>query len=211
MISLLAASLSPATAQLDAPGALSDYSGCTQDGCVWVPEFSKRQIYSRGDLTYSVHETEHPDAATFTLRRGVGVLFSTPLKNLGASVSVAWTAQNDWFSITWSDAGAIGIFHTRIFHLAGDKIVESYAPRAAFADFRSRHRCRERGENIQAYRWDEETGTVVLVMSVYNTGDCGREMGHMEAYFVSPFDGEVLRHLNLTQLQAYMKERKPGI
>jgi hypothetical protein len=107
--------------------------------------------------------------------------------------------------VTWSDGGAIGNFHTRIFHVQGDSIREFATVESAFKSFESRHFCKARGDNVQAYGWDEPTHTLVLVMSVYPTGDCGRDLGHTEAYFVRPTDGTVTHHLTAAQLNAYMK------
>jgi hypothetical protein len=199
---------SPVRPQLAAPGALDDFSGCNRDGCTWVPMFTKRQSYEKNDLTYSVHATENPDDGLFRLKRGVKTIYTTNLKDLSASVSVVWTAAGDWFAITWSNGGAVGGFQTRVFHVEGDKVTERYAARAALREFRSRHSCRARGENEQAYRWDEQTGALILVMSVYPTSDCGRDMGHTEAYFVDPADGKVVRHLTGSQFEVYVKNQR---
>jgi len=64
---------------------------------------------------------------------------------------------------------------------------------------------RREGKTYQAYRWDEANEALVLVMSVYPASDCGKEMGHTEAYFVQPADGGILHHVDLAQLEAYMK------
>jgi hypothetical protein len=192
-------------AQLDAPMASSSFGACTQDGCMWVPEFAKQKVYRRGDLAYLVQMLPSEQGGTFVLRRDRKVLLTTPLKDLSASVSVVWSQKNDWFAVTWSDGGAVGGFHTRVFHIAGDEVRETRAVDRAFQDFRSRHSCKARGENVQAYRWDEANEALVLVMSVYPASDCGKEMGHTEAYFVQPADGGILHHVDLAQLKAYMK------
>jgi len=192
-------------AQLDAPMASSSFGACTRDTCMWVPEFAKQKVYRRGAFAYSVRMPPSEEGGTFVLRRNRKVLLTTPLKELSASVSVVWSQKDDWFAITWSDGGAVGGFHTRVFHVAGDEVRETQAVARAFHDFRSRHSCKERGENVQAYRWDEASESLVLVMSVYPTSDCGKEMGHTEAYFVQATDGAILQHFDLAQLKAYMK------
>lgn len=185
--------------QLDAPGALSDFGVCGREVCTWVPELAAQKVYRRADMSYSV------DGDTFELRRGNKVLLSTPLQDLSASVSVAWSPKSDWFSVTWSNGGAIGGFNTRVFHIVRDDITETSAPEKAFQEFRSRHTCKERGENLQAYRWSDDGNSLVLVMSVYPTSDCGADMGHTEAYIVRPVDGSILRHLNISQLNQYIR------
>ena len=192
-------------AQVDAPAALSDFGACSGDTCTWVPEFAKQKIYSRGNLTYLIHVPPGEGGGTFVMRQGAKVLLTTQLKDLSASASVVWSQKSDWFAVTWSDGGAIGNFHTRVFHVLDDVVHEETLVKPAFQDFRSRHSCKERGENVQAYRWDADTTALVLVMSVYPTSDCGKEMGHTEGYFVRPADGIIVRHLDLAQLKAYMK------
>jgi hypothetical protein len=190
---------------LEAPMASSDFGACFHDTCTWVPQFSKRQIFERGDLAYSVRMRSNEDGGTFVLRRDDKILLTTPLKDLSASVSTVWSSKSDWLAVTWSDGGAVGGFHTRVFHLVGDEVRETSATVIAFRDFRSRHSCKARGENVQAYRWDEATEGLVLVMSVYPASDCGKQMGHMEAYLVRPTDGSILQHFDLAQFNAYAK------
>lgn len=141
----------------------------------------------------------------FELRRGRRVLLSTELKKSNASVTTVWSPDSEWLAVTWSDGGAIGLFRTRIFHLEGDRVSEVNVAEKAFRDFQSRHSCPSRGENLQAYQWDAASKAFMLVMSVYPTGDCGRELGHTEAYLVRPTDGEILHHLTAGQLTAYMR------
>lgn len=124
---------------------------------------------------------------------------------MSASVFVVWSQRNDWFAITWSDGGAIGNFHTRVFHIAGNNVKEADSVKPAYADFRSRHWCRIRGNNVQAYGWDETSGALVLVTSVYPTGDCGKDLGHTEAYLVQPASGAILKHLSLRDFNEYAK------
>lgn len=187
--------------QLDAPNALSDhgYSSCSHSSCLFAPD-EHPKTYRRGRFTYSVSEE-----GKLVVRNGQTILLSTLLKDLSASVFVSWSEKTDWIAVTWSDGGAIGNFHTRVFHIDADKAQESQAVKTAFADFRSRHWCKARGDNVQAYGWDKKTGALVLAASVYNTGDCGKDMGHMEAYFVRPDDGAILQHMTLREFTAYAR------
>jgi hypothetical protein len=199
-ISLLLACAS-GTCQLDAPTAISDhgYSSCSHSSCMFVPD-EHPKTYRQGNFTYSASEE-----GKLVVRNGQTIVLSTLLKDLSASVFVTWSERSDWLAVTWSDGGAIGNFHTRVFQINGDSAHESQAVNRAFADFRSRHWCKARGDNVQAYGWDKEKGALVLVTSVYNTGDCGRDMGHMEAYFVRPGDGAILQHMTLLEFTAYAR------
>jgi len=200
-VSLLLACV-PGMCQLPAPTAISDfgYSSCSSASCLFVPDDDHPKTYRQGNLSYTV-----TGDGQFTLSREQRTIFSTRLKDLSASVFVVWSERNEWFAITWSDGGAVGGFHTRVFHIAGDKVSEAEAATNAFADFRSRYWCEPRGDNVQAYGWDKSTGALVLVTSVYPTGDCGKDLGHMEAYLVQPTDGAILKHLSLREFNAYAK------
>jgi hypothetical protein len=188
--------------QLPAPTAISDvgYSSCSHASCLFVPDDEHPKTYRQGDFTYAVTEGDE-----FTLSRDRKTILSTHLKDLSASVFVVWSERNDWFAITWSDGGAIGNFHTRVFQVAEDKVTEVEAVRNAYADFRSRHWCKTRGDNVQAYGWDEKTSALVIVTSVYPTGDCGKDLGHTEAYLVQPTDGAIIKHPSLREFNVYAK------
>ena len=139
-----------AICQLAAPTAISDfgYTSCSHSSCLFVPDDQHPKAYRQGDLSYTVTES-----GTFNLSRGQKVILSTRLKDLSASVFVVWLERNEWFAITWSDGGAIGNFHTRVVQIAGDQAVEAESVKTAFSDFRGRHWCKARGDNVQAYGW----------------------------------------------------------
>jgi hypothetical protein len=117
------------SAQLDAPTAISDagFSSCSRDACTFVPDSDHPKLYHRGDLIYTVELPPSDEGGRFVLRRGEKILVATPLKDLSASVFVVWSGKSDWFSVTWSDGGAIGNFHTRVFHIQGDEVRETKA------------------------------------------------------------------------------------
>lgn len=189
-------------AQIDAPTAISDfgYASCLKNSCLFVPDDQHPKTYRQGAFSYTVGED-----GKFILSKDHKMVWSTMLKDLSASVFVTWSERDNRFAITWSDGGAIGNFHTRVFHLAGDSINETASTQIAFQDFRGRHWCRTRGDNVQAAGWDRQTGALILVLSVYPTGDCGKDLGHTEAYFVAPQNGAIRRHLNIREFNLYAK------
>jgi hypothetical protein len=192
-------------AQLDAPTALSDFAGCAHHTCTWVP-WSTHKTFKQGDLTYTVEVTNKDDSGgEFVLRRVGKELLRTPLKDLSASASVVWSDDKKSFAITWSDGGAIGNFHVRTFHIDGDSVTEWPATQQAFDAFKALHWCKTRGDNIQAYRWLPDSKGLVLVLSVYPTGDCGEDLGHTEAYVVDAATGDIQQKWGVKQLNAYMR------
>ena len=76
---------------------------------------------------------------------------------------------------------------------------------AAVADFKLRHYCKDRGNNVQAYRWINGGDELLLETSVYNTSDCGRDMGYFEGYVVRAQDGAILKHYSRAEWIAYMR------
>ena len=194
---------SQTSAQLPAPSALDSFAGCAHHTCTWVPTFADKS-FREGELSYRV-ETEKETAGTFVLARGAMVLLRTQLDDLDASVSVVWSDDQKNFAITWSDGGSIGGFHVRAFHIDGDTVSELPVASRAFESFKARHWCELRGDNIQAHSWLHESRDLLLVVSVYPTGDCGKEMGHTEAYVVEAATGQIREHWNLKQLNTYMR------
>lgn len=190
-------------AQLDAPGAFDSFSGCAHHTCTWVPG-AVNKTFTRGDLTYRV-ETHDDSGGTFILERGREQILRTDLKDLSASVSVVWSDDQRNFAITWSDGGAIGNFHVRAFRIGDDSVTELPAPKQAWAAFTSRHWCKERGDNIQAHSWYPDSQSLVLVLSVYNTGDCGKDLGHTEGFVVDATTGEIKAHWDMKELNTYLK------
>jgi hypothetical protein len=137
-------------------------------------------------------------------------LLRTELKDVSASVTITCGLSCNEFAVTWSDGGAIGGFHVRVFQDNGSTFVETDTVDTAFRHFKAHHDCATRGDNVQAYRF-ENAQTLLLILSVYDTGDCGKEMGHTEGYFVRVSDGKILRTITDAELTAYMKRHPEGI
>jgi|GEM_PF-6311440 len=205
LVLIIAGSAAFAPAQLPAPGAFNDFSGCAHHTCTWVP-WTTHKTFREGDLSYSVEVTQKDDnQGDFVLRRGEKLLIRTPLKDLSASVSVVWSDDRRNFAVTWSNGGAIGAFRVRAFHVEADSVSELPAWEKAWAEFKKRHWCRARGDNIQAYSWLPDSRQFILVLSVYPTGDCGADSGHTEAYLVDAETGEIQQNWSIKKLNAYMR------
>ena len=202
----LASSCAPLNhAQLDAPTALSDFAGCRHNTCTWVP-WSTHQSFRQGEFTYLVDNFRPDDTGgDFVLNRGKQSLLRTELKDLSASVSVVWSPDRRSFALTWSNGGAEGGFNVRVFRIQDDSVRELPSTQKAFDDFRSRHWCEARGDNLQAYRWSRDSRQLVLVLSVYPTSDCGRQMGHTEGYLVDATTGQIKENWSASRLKAFIR------
>lgn len=201
----LAIGSSAACAQLDAPTALSEYASCKHHTCTWVP-WNTHKTFKHGEFAYTVDKLKDNDEdGDFVLRRRDKVLLRTPLKDLSASVSVVWSPDSRSFAITWSNGGASGGFDVRVFQIRGDSAVELPAVGVAYEAFKARHWCPARGDNLQAYRWTSDSKELILVLSVYPTGDCGKQMGHTEGFVVDASTGRIIKNWNRHRLEAYVR------
>ena len=107
------------------------------------------------------------------------------LRGLSSNINVAWAPDSQKFAITYSDGGAEGAFHAHIFQLEKNGVVEnSKAVQTAFHDFKARHYCQERGNNVYVEGWTLDSGKVFVITQVYPTGDCGKEFGLLQGYLL---------------------------
>lgn len=194
----------PTLAQLAAPTALSDFSGCAHHTCIWVP-FITPKSFKRAEFVYTVQAKGTETGGYFILKHGDKELLRTELVDLDASVSVVWADDDRSFAVTWSNGGAIGGFDVRAFHIVGDSVSELPAGQKAWDAFKRRHWCDARGDNIQAFAWLPDSRQLILVLSVYPTSDCGADLGHTEAYVVNAATGEIRQHWDIKKLNAYMR------
>ncbi len=100
------------------------------------------------------------------------------------------------FTLTWSDGGAIGGFHTRAFHVSSrNKLREEATALSNIRhNFEARHSCKTRGDNFLAVKW-LSPNTLLMEASVYSTGDCGTDLGYTERYSVRVSTGEITRRV----------------
>jgi hypothetical protein len=108
-------------------------------------------------------------------------------------------------ALTYSDGGAIGGYHVRVFLIEGYGVRDvSKCIDDAVADFKARHYCNTRRNNVSALKWIR--GSLLILTEVYPTGDCGPDLGHLEGYLASVPQGKILEHMTLNQLKHY-----PGV
>ncbi len=154
------------------------------------------------------------DGAKFWFMRGKQEIFSFEASDL-SSPSVWIAVDHDiqpyrhpsqaHIALTYSDGYELGGFHVRVFLIDADGVRDaSTAIDGAVANYKSRHYCKTRGNNVTALKWMR--GSLLLLTEVYPTSDCGPDVGHLEGYLVSVPEGKILEHLTLSQLQRY-----PGV
>ena len=148
-----------------------------------------------------------PAQGQFSVLRRTRTLFTFVVGDLSSNALILWSPDRGAFALTYSDGGAIGAFHVRVFQVQGDKVAEvSGAIQTAVDSFKARHYCKSRENNVSAIKWVHDSKHLMLMTEVYPTGDCGPDLGHAEGYLVTVPDGKIERHLTLDQLKSF-----PGI
>jgi len=189
---------------------------CLDDGIeVRLPDYPAREKVARvADIDLEAAFPTENEGATFWFVRGEKEIFGFTAKDLD-STSVWMAVDHDGaldgthdraqIALTYSDGGAIGGYHVRVFLIEGYGVRDvSKCIDDAVADFKARHYCNTRRNNVSALKWIR--GSLLILTEVYPTGDCGPDLGHLEGYLVSVPQGKILEHMTLNQLKHY-----PGV
>ena len=114
-----------------------------------------------------------------------------------------WEPTGRALALNYSSGGAIGAWHVRVFTLdKGEprEITSNLAP--VTADFKSRHSCEARPNNLTALKW-LDASRLLLMAEVYPTSDCGVQMGQVEGFVVSVDHGNIERRFTFEQLKRF--------
>jgi len=124
------------------------------------------------------------------------------LSEISSNIEIGWSPDSSQFFISYSDGGAIGSFHVRLYQFRGDTVVESRVPEIVAKAFRARHWCESRGNNLSFLDWTPDSKVAFLVAQVYPTGDCGEQFGLFRGYAVDLKSERILRLYGETQTDA---------
>jgi hypothetical protein len=189
---------------------------CVDDGIeIDLPEYPTREKVARvADVDLEAAFRTEDEGATFFFIRGEKEIFRFSAKDLDSrSVWIAidhdrtldGTHDQAHIALTYSDGGAIGRFNVRVFLIDSNGVRDvSKCIDRAVADFKARHYCKPRGNNVTALKWFR--GSLLILPEVYPTGDCGPDLGYLEGYLVSVPEGKILEHMTLNRLKHY-----PGV
>lgn len=189
---------------------------CLHDGIeILLPDYPAREKVARvADVDLEAAFTTENQGATFWFVRAQKEIFKFSARDLDSSS--VWMAVDHGgkldstddqahIALTYSDGGAIGGFHVRVFLIDGNGVRDvSQCIDGAVADFKARHYCKTRGNNVSALKWIR--GGLLILTEVYPTSDCGSDLGHLEGYLVSVPQGKILEHMTFNQLKHY-----PGV
>ncbi len=93
-------------------------------------------------------------SARFEVRRYGKTLYSFQIENFSNNGTVVWAPDGKALALIYSDGGAIGNFHVRLFSVSGEVVNDvSKAIEPAVTEFKSRHYCKTRGNNVTALKF----------------------------------------------------------
>jgi hypothetical protein len=144
-----------------------------------------------------------PEQAKFyaSIYSGSRRLKTIEIKELSAATFVKWAPDSKAFYVMWSDGGAIGGYHVRVFLVNDEQATESPAPKNVAADFAQHHSCKTRGNNLYAIRWERGSEQLLLEPEVYPTSDCGKSAGFALGYLVDIETGEINQRYTADQMK----------
>ena len=145
--------------------------------------------YAVSSKTFDLHDFGKPKAKVFSpdgaksvrmIKGGKFAVFQgshsvaeISVEELLSNIEIGWSPDSTQFFISWSDGGAIGAFRLRIFRFEHGRVTELSAPQIAYAHFKKKHFCPERGTNNEfVLGWTPDSKQLFLVLQVYPTGDC---------------------------------------
>lgn len=140
-------------------------------------------------------------AKDFSLKviKGGEEVGSLQIPDMDSNIRIVWAPDSRKFSVTYSDSGAEGVYHVRLYLLRNDGITEIPRPvDAAFEDFKKHYNCLVRGNNISLLGWTSDSNAVFLVAQVYPTSDCGSIWQEWAGYLVN-LQGNILHRYGKKQ------------
>lgn len=175
----------------------------------------QRKTYSLADFDSGATAIVSPDHlkeiifakdGALRITRGRQEIGMVPLPEVSADIEVAWSPDSEKFWVTYSEGGAEGLFVAHVYELQEKKISELSKPVAvAFADFRQRYYCKERGNNTYIEGWTLDSKQLLIINEVYPTGDCGESFGRLGAYLVD-LQGQIIRRYGNRGAEAIQQE-----
>jgi hypothetical protein len=127
------------------------------------------------------------------------------LPDISSNVEVGWSPDSSQFFISYSDGGAVGGYHARLYRVTDTDVNMGRVPALVAERFRGKHRCKSRGSNLFFLDWTPDSKIGFFVAEVYPTGDCGKELGAFRGYAVNLEDGTPVRAFGKKQTESIEK------
>jgi len=118
---------------------------------------------------------------------------------------VDWSPDSSQFFISYSDSASYGGYHVHLYRVFENEVTENKLPELVAADFKAKHWCEARGNNLFFLNWTPDSSRAFLVAEVFPTGDCGKETGLYRGYLVNVSDAKILRVFGVKDTAAMEK------
>jgi len=160
---------------------------------VWSPDHSKR-IRLLKNLTMRV-EVNGKDLGALELP-------DDPVNTM-----IEWSQDSQAFYVQVGGNAISG--QVIAYAVVNAKLQELRAPKLVAEEFAKHHFCKERGNNLYAIRWQKGSQQLLLMPEVYDTSDCGSDMGFTAGYLAEAATGKILKRYSSTQIEAIQRECWP--
>ncbi len=156
-----------------------------------------------------VHITRRFGFDIITAGKAIAML---KFQDMSCCIEIGWSPNSGQFFIMYSDGGAMGGFHVRLYRIIGDKLIKSPAVHGVAKEFESRHDSHTPGINIYFLDWTPDSRGVFIIAEVPDVSDYGSRMGLFRGFFVNALTGKVLRRFGESTTLAIEKScRVKGI
>jgi len=165
-------------------------------------DFRSQPVIDSPDGKKAVRLTQD---GNFEIVVDAAVISRLRLPDIECNIEVGWSPDSSQFFISYSDGGAAGGFHVYLYRLNGTALTKSRIPAAVAKDFKAKHWCKTRGNNLFFLNWTPDSKIGFLVAEVYPASDCGEEMGLYRGYVVNLDNGRILHIFTEAQTDAIEK------
>jgi hypothetical protein len=149
-------------------------------------------------------ELRDSESGSLQVFQGQTLLRQFRLRDLSAGIYMKWAPDSAAFYLMWSDGGALGNYHVRVFRVRDNQVLEVPTTRVAEKDFARRHYCKTRGNNVYAVHWLANSDEIVISTEVYPTSDC-ENLGFRLGYLVRTADGAILKRYSEPEIEEQIK------
>ena len=158
-----------------------------------VPDSGETRIPLGNAVAYIGYRPHSESIAQLKVFLGKHEIYSTMITDLwNPNGWIVLSPDHQWFAFTWSDGGAIGGFHTRLFEITQATVEEKTGQiKTIEREFSRLHFCRTRGNNYSAVRWLSNRELLVEA-SVYPTGDCD-QLGYTDRFVLEVTTGKTVQ------------------
>jgi hypothetical protein len=149
-------------------------------------------------------DLKNSEGGSLQVFQGQTLLRQFRLRDLSAGIYLKWAPDSAAFYLMWSNGGAIGGYHVRVFRVKDNQVLEVPTTRVAEREFAKKHYCRARGNNVYAVHWLANSDEIMISTEVYPTSDC-EGLGFTLGYLVRTDDGAIIKRYSQPEIEEQIK------